>query len=90
MCEYDFYSVTAISSSIRSLMGIENLKRGDIRTKQYYTNERFPKLTHTASIACVGVMGIGHLNARKQVDELVSKLPQIAGVTYHIRFFPID
>jgi hypothetical protein len=90
MCEYDFFSVQAISSSIRSLMQIETIKRGDIKSHKYYTNERFPKVTHTASVAFVPVMGIGHLNARERVDELVSKLPSIAGVTYHVRFFPVD
>jgi len=89
MCEFDFYSVQAISSSIRSLMKTGTFKRDAIKSTVYYSG-KYPKQTHTASIGYVGVMGIGHLEARKRADELVSMLPQIDGVTYHVRFFPID
>ena len=90
MCEFDFYSVQAISSSIRSLMKIGTIERRFIKTTVYYGSGRFPKQTHSVSLGYVDVMGIGHLEARKRADELVSMLPKIDGVTYHVRFYPVD
>jgi hypothetical protein len=90
MCEFDFYSVQAISSSIRSLMRVGTFKRDAIKTTVYYGSGRFPKQTHTASIGYVDVMGIGHLEARRRADELVRMLPVVEGVTYHVRFYPVD
>lgn len=90
MNSFDFYCVEAGSGSIKSLMKVPGVKRSDIKTHVYYTNNRFPAKSYTVSVGFMSVMGIGHIEARKRVDGLVAGLPTIPGVKYHTRFFPVD
>ena len=89
MCDFDFFVVKAYSSSIRSLMRVGTFERKAISSRVTY-GKRFPETTHSVSIGYVDVMNIGHNEARRRVDELVSMLPPIDGVKYHIEFIVRD
>jgi hypothetical protein len=89
MNDFDFYVVKAFSTSIRSLMKVGTFERKAISSFTDW-NGRFPKITHSVNLGYVDVMNIGHSEARKRADELVSMLPQIDGVKYHIEFIVRD
>jgi hypothetical protein len=89
MNDFDFYVVKAYSPSIRSLMKVGTFERDAIKSNTDWSG-RFPKTTYDVNLGYVGVMGIGHLEARKRADELVSMLPNIDRVNYHIEFILRD
>jgi hypothetical protein len=89
MNDFDFYSVEAHSTSIRALTKVGCFHRESIKT-QIDWSTRFPTHNHHAIIGFVDVNNIGHDEARKRADELVSMLPTIDGVKYYVRFYPSD
>jgi hypothetical protein len=89
MNDFDFYVVKAFSTSIRSLMRVDGVKRDGIKSSTDWSG-RFPKKTYDVNLGYVDVMGIGHLEARRRADEMVRMLPTVVGVKYHIQFILRD
>jgi hypothetical protein len=73
MNNFDFFTVSASSSSIKSLMKLPNVKRENIQTRVYY-GDRFPKSFYKVPLKFFDVMEVGHYSARKMADEFVSKI----------------
>lgn len=89
MNDFDFYSVEAHSNSKRELYKVGSFKKDSVKTHTDWRG-RFPKKSYSVTIGYVDVMNIGHMEARKRADEMVSMLPEVGGVKYHVRFFPRD
>jgi hypothetical protein len=73
MNDFDFFSVSASSSSIRSLMKLPNVKRENIQTRVYY-GDRFPKSFYKVHLKFFDVMEVGHYTARQMADEFMNKI----------------
>jgi hypothetical protein len=89
MNDFDFYSVSAVSNSIKSLMKVGKFERKSIKSNIQWGG-KFPKTTHSVNIGYIDVMNIGHSEASLRADELVNSLPKIDGVVYHIKFHAVD
>lgn len=74
MNDFDFFSVSASSNSIRSLMKLPNVKREKIETRVYYGSGKFPKTFYKTELAFFDVMEVGHYVARKMANDMVDKL----------------
>ena len=70
MNDFDFFTVSASSSSIRSLMKLPNVKRENIQTRVYY-GDRFPKSFYKVHLKFFDVMEVGHYTARQMADEFM-------------------
>lgn len=92
MNDFDFFSVSASSSSIRSLMKLPNVRRESIEEKVFYGNGKFPTRLYKVTLAFFDVMEYGHYTARKRADEyvnqLVSNKPE--NVILSTKFHPVD
>lgn len=92
MNDFDFFTVNASSSSIRSLMKLPNVRRDSIEERVYYGNGKFPTRLYKVTLAFFDVMEFGHFGAReradKYVNELVSTKPE--NVILSTKFFPVD
>ena len=73
MNDFDFFSVSASSSSIRSLMKLPNVKRESIETRVYYGG-KFPKSFYKVHLKFFDVMEVGHYTARQMADEFMNKI----------------
>jgi hypothetical protein len=73
MNDFDFFTVSASSSSIRSLMKLPNVKRENIQTRVYY-GDRFPKSFYKVHLKFFDVMEVGHYTARQMADEFMNKI----------------
>ena len=91
MNDFDFFSVSASSNSIKALMKLPNVKRGNIQSRVYYGG-KFPKTFYKTELAFFDVMEYGHYTARKRADEyvnqLVSNKPE--NVILSTKFHPVD
>jgi hypothetical protein len=91
MNDFDFFSVSASSSSIKALMKLPNTRRENIQTRVYYGG-RFPKTFYKTTLAFFDVMEVGHYSARKMADEFVSKIVATKpdNVILSVQFQPVD
>lgn len=92
MNDFDFFSVSASSSSIRSLMKLPNVRRDSIEEKVFYGTGKFPTRLYKVSLAFFDVMEFGHFGARKRADEFVNKLVSTKpdNVILSTKFYPVD
>ena len=91
MNDFDFFSVSASSSSIRSLMKLPNVKREKIETRGYYGG-RDPANIYKIELAFFDVMEVGHYVARQMADKFVDKIiaTKPADVILSVKFQPVD
>jgi hypothetical protein len=91
MNDFDFFSVSASSSSIRSLMKLPNVKREKIETRVYYGG-RYPVNIYKIELAFFDVMEVGHYVARQMADKFVDKIiaTKPADVILSVKFQPVD
>jgi hypothetical protein len=91
MNDFDFFSVSASSSSIRSLMKLPNVRRENIQSRVYYGG-RFPKTFYKTTLAFFDVMEVGHYSARKLADEFIDKIlgTKPENVILSVSFQPVD
>jgi hypothetical protein len=73
MNDFDFFTVSASSSSIRSLMKLPNVKRESIETRVYYGG-KFPKSFYKVHLKFFDVMEVGHYVARGMADKFVDTI----------------
>jgi len=73
MNDFDFFTVSASSSSIKALMKLPNVKRESIQTRVYY-GDRFPKSFYKVHLKFFDVMEVGHYTARQMADEFMNKI----------------
>ena len=89
MNDFDFFTLSAVSSSVKSLMKVGKFTRDDVVRSIDWTG-KFPKHSYRATVGSIGVMGIGHIEARLRIEELKAMLPVIDGVSYYINFYTVD
>lgn len=91
MNDFDFFTVRAVSNSIRALMKLPNVTRDQIETKQIWAG-RWPRKEHSVFIGSVGVMNIGHVAASARADEIGQTITDAAvpGVFPRVQFWPSD
>ena len=92
MNDFDFFSVSASSSSIRSLMKLPNVKREKIETRVYYGSSRFPKKLYKVNLKFFDVMEFGHFGARQRANKYVETVlaTKPAEVILSVKFYPVD
>jgi hypothetical protein len=73
MNDFDFFTVSASSSSIRALMKLPNVKRENIETRVYYGG-KYPKSFYKVHLKFFDVMEVGHYTARQMADEFMNKI----------------
>ena len=73
MNDFDFFTVSASSTSIRSLMKLPNVKRENIETRVYYGG-KFPKSFYKVHLKFFDVMEVGHYAAKGMADEFMNKI----------------
>jgi alkyl sulfatase BDS1-like metallo-beta-lactamase superfamily hydrolase len=71
MNDFDFFTVSASSSSIRSLMQLPNVKRENIETRVYYGG-KYPKSFYKVHLKFFDAMEVGHYVARQMADKFVN------------------
>jgi hypothetical protein len=91
MNDFDFFTVSASSSSIKALMKLPNVKRESIQTRVYY-GDRFSKTFYKVPLKFFDVMEVGHYSARKMADEFVNKIvgTKPDNVILSVSFQPVD
>ncbi len=91
MNDFDFFSVSASSSSIKSLMKLPNVRRENIQTRVFY-GSKYPTSIYKVDIAFFDVMEFGHFGARKRANELVETLVATKpdNVILSTKFYPVD
>jgi len=92
MNDFDFFSVSASSTKITSLMKLPNVKREKIETRVYYGDGKFPKTFYKVNLKFFDVMEFGHFAARQKANEYVEKVlaTKPAEVILSIKFEPRD
>jgi hypothetical protein len=73
MNDFDFFTVSASSSSIRALLKLPNVKRESIETRVYYGG-KFPKSFYKVHLKFFDVMEVGHYVARQMADKFVDTI----------------
>jgi hypothetical protein len=73
MNDFDFFTVSASSSSIRALLKLPNVKRESIETRVYYGG-KFPKSFYKVHLKFFDVMEVGHYVARGMADKFVDTI----------------
>jgi hypothetical protein len=73
MNDFDFFTVSASSSSIRALLKLPNVKRESIETRIYYGG-KFPKSFYKVHLKFFDVMEVGHYVARQMADKFVDTI----------------
>jgi hypothetical protein len=74
MNDFDFFTVSASSSSIRSLMKLPNVKRENIQTRVYYSGRGYSANFYKVHLKFFDVMEVGHYTARQMADEFMNKI----------------
>lgn len=74
MNDFDFFTVSASSSSIKALMKLPNVKRENIQTRVYYGEGKFPKSFYKVHLKFFDVMEVGHYTARQMADKFVNRI----------------
>ena len=92
MNDFDFFSVSASSNRITSLMKLPNVKREKIETRVYYGSGKFPKSFYKVHLKFFDVMEVGHYTARKQANDYVEALlaDKPDNVILSVKFEPRD
>jgi alkyl sulfatase BDS1-like metallo-beta-lactamase superfamily hydrolase len=92
MNDFDFFSVSASSNKITSLMKLPNVKREKIETRVYYGSGKFPKTLYKVNLAFFDVMEYGHYDARKRANDYVESLlaTKPDNVILSTKFYPVD
>jgi hypothetical protein len=92
MNDFEFFSVSASSSSIKALMKLPNVKREKIESRVYYGDGRFPKSFYKVHLKFFDVMEFGHYGARRRADEFVNGIvaDKPDNVILSIKFEPRD
>ena len=74
MNDFDFFTVSASSSSIRALMKLPNVKREKIETRVYYSGLGYSSKFYKVALKFFDVMEVGHYTARRMADEFMNKI----------------
>jgi hypothetical protein len=92
MNDFDFFSVSASSTKITSLMKLPNVKREKIETRVYYGDGRFPKTLYKVNLKFFDVMEFGHFGARERANEYVEGVlaSKPDNVILSVKFEPRD
>lgn len=92
MNDFDFFTVSASSSSIKALMKLPNVKRESIQTRVYYSGLGYSANFYKTTLAYFDVMEFGHYFARKMANEMVEKIvaDKPDNVILSTQFFPRD
>jgi hypothetical protein len=92
MNDFDFFSVSASSTKITSLMKLPNVKREKIETRVYYGDGRFPKTLYKVNLKFFDVMEFGHFGARERANEYVEGVlaSKPDNVILSVKFYPVD
>ena len=92
MNDFDFFSVSASSNKITSLMKLPNVKREKIETRVYYGSSRFPKKLYKVNLKFFDVMEFGHFGARERANQYVETVlaTKPAEVILSVKFYPVD
>jgi len=92
MNDFDFFSVSASSNRITSLMKLPNVKREKIETRVYYGDGRFPKTLYKVNLKFFDVMEFGHFGARERANEYVEGVlaDKPDNVILSVKFEPRD
>jgi hypothetical protein len=83
MSNFDSFTVMATSNSIRALMQIDGVERGDIQTQVFYGG-RFPKKVHQVRIEGFHAQDYGFLGASDKANYKMANMPMIDRVTYTV------
>ena len=91
MNDFDFFSVSASSNRITSLMKLPNVKRENIQTRVYYGG-KYPVNIYKTELAFYDVMEFGHYFARTMANEYVEKVlaSKPDDVILSVKFEPRD
>jgi len=91
MNDFDFFSVSASSSSIKSLMKLPNVKRENIQGRVFY-GSKYPTSIYKVDMAFFDVMEFGHFGARERANKLVETLVanKPENVILSTKFYPVD
>ncbi len=92
MNDFDFFTVSASSSSITSLMKLPNVRRDSIEERLHYGNGKFPTRFYKVTLAFFDVMDYGHFGARERANEHVEALlaTKPDNVILSTKFWPRD
>ena len=92
MNDFDFFSVSASSNRITSLMKLPNVKREKIETRVYYGSGTFPKTFYKVHLKFFDVMEFGHFGARERANEYVEGVlaSKPDNVILSVKFYPVD
>jgi hypothetical protein len=74
MNDFDFFTVSASSSSIRSLMKLPNVKRESIQTRVYSSGRGYKAYFYKVHLKFFDVMEVGHYTARQMADKFVNEI----------------
>jgi hypothetical protein len=74
MNDFDFFTVSASSSSIRALLKLPNVKREKIETRVYYSGNGYSSKFYKVHLKFFDVMEVGHYTARGMADEFMNKI----------------
>ena len=92
MNDFDFFTVSASSNRITSLMKLPNVKRSMIEHRVYYGTSKFPTHLYKVTLGYYDVMEFGHFGARKRANEQVEALlaTKPDNVILSTKFWPRD
>ena len=92
MNDFDFFSVSASSNKITSLMKLPNVKRERIETRVYYSGRGYSANFYKVNLKFFDVMEVGHYTARKQANDYVEALlaDKPDNVILSVKFEPRD
>jgi hypothetical protein len=74
MNDFDFFTVSASSSSIKALMKLPNVKRENIETRMYSSGRGYKAYFYKVHLKFFDVMEVGHYAARGMADEFMNKI----------------
>jgi hypothetical protein len=74
MNDFDFFTVSASSSSIKALMKLPNVKRESIETRVYSSGRGYKAYFYKVHLKFFDVMEVGHYVARQMADKFVDTI----------------
>ncbi len=92
MNDFDFFTVSASSTSIRALMKLPNVKREKIETRVYYSGNGYSSKFYKVALKFFDVMEVGHYAARQMADKFVDTIlaDKPENVILSVKFQPVD
>jgi alkyl sulfatase BDS1-like metallo-beta-lactamase superfamily hydrolase len=92
MNDFDFFTVSASSNRITSLMKLPNVKRENIQHRVYYGSGKYPTHLYKVDLGYYDVMEFGHFGARERANEHVEALlaTKPDNVILSTKFWPRD